>query len=431
MSGPFDTIVAPITGTGRSAVCVVRLSGPEAWTIAERVFGRRARPLRLSYGRFAHGDDGYAVLFPANRSFTGELAAELHVHGSPASVRALTALCREAGARDAEPGEFTQRAFLNGRIDLTQAEAVRDTVDAVTEAQLRASNYARAGLLAERVRQVRTHVEQGLARVEAHVDFSEEIGPLDREMLGREIGGQLEEVRTLARTAGAGRVIREGYRVAILGRPNAGKSSLLNALLGTDRAIVTDIPGTTRDTLEEALDLDGLLVRLVDTAGLRDATDPVESLGVARARAAIAHADLLLYLVDGQTGLTPEDESELEALPRKHLVVYTKRDLVPRSGLSVSMVTLEGLAELKATIRGQIEAMLGSDPAAVNARQADLLREAEDHLEAALGALGGTTPDDLVAVTLRAAAESLGEVSGDSGGANLLEQVFRDFCIGK
>ena len=313
-----QTICAPITAVG-GAVATLRLSGPRAWRIAAQVFSPwpvDVEARRALYGHFLHGDDGIALPFAEGSSYTGEESVELSVHGSAKSVQALMRACIEAGAREAQPGEFTLRAWMNGRIDLTQAEGVRATVEAQSEVQLRQANALREGRLGQEIKTWRDELTGVLAMVEASTDFGEEVGELDRPRAR----GRLESVRgqmqTLLASAAVRRKVQNGVQVALVGRPNAGKSSLLNALLREDRAIVTPIAGTTRDTLEESVEIYGFAVRLIDTAGLRESDDVVEQIGVQRTRVAIARADYLWFVYDASAGWTAEDEAEWVAMIR-------------------------------------------------------------------------------------------------------------------
>jgi tRNA modification GTPase len=435
MPGLFDTIVAPITGMHRAAVTVVRVSGPDAWEVARAVFPRypeHPEPGRLVYGCFVHGDDGYAVAFAEGASFTGERSAELSVHGSPASVRLLLEACLRAGARPAEPGEFTQRAFLHGRIDLVQAEAVRDTVDAATEAQLRSANAVRSGELSGRLAVAREATFGALAAVEAATDFGEEIGGLDREAVIAQIARAASIVHDLLATAHRGRILREGLTIALVGRPNVGKSSLLNRLLGHERAIVTEIPGTTRDTVEEWVDLGGVPCRLVDTAGLRETDDPVERIGVERTRQALDRADLIWHILAADE--PPADEPALAPYAERVWTVVNKIDLVPGgrpSGHGVSALTGEGLEDLVRKIAEQSEAIPEGSLATISARHRPLLESALEGLQQAERTLREGAPDDLAAVGLYAAVAKLGEITGDTAAPDVISRIFRDFCIGK
>ncbi len=425
--------MAPITGAARAAVAIVRLSGPEAWDIGRKLFTslpEDAGPLRLYYGRFAHGDDGYLALFEASRSYTGEAAAECSIHGSPASVQGLIELAIEAGARFAEPGEFTQRAFLNGRIDLTQAEAVRDTIEAQTMAQLRAANRQREGALFREVSSVREELISVLAAVEATVDFSEEIGDLDRSSTADRIVSIQTRLSSLNESARAGRILRGGLRVALLGRPNAGKSSLLNALLGSERAIVTATPGTTRDFVEESIELEGFPIVLIDTAGLRESTEESEVAGIERARSIARTCDLVLYLYDLSGGYAESDRLEVFALDRPVWIVGTKLDLAPSvvTGLRVSSRDGTGLSELRRAIRQ----FAGEEPSvAINARHQAPITAALDEVGLAVDTLLHDRPVDLASVSLRGAISALGEVTGETADPDMISRIFHDFCIGK
>jgi tRNA modification GTPase len=427
-----DTIVAPITAVG-GAVAVLRVSGPRAWVVGSCVFEPWPSPVvarHATYGRFVTGDDGFVLPFAPGHSYTEEESVELSVHGSPAAVRALVDACLVAGARMAEPGEFTLRAFMNGRIDLTQAEGVRDTVNAATDAQLRQANLLREGALRDQVRAIRREVEGVLAAVEASTDFSEEVGELDRESALHRCDAVRAQLLRLLGEAGSARIIREGVTVAIVGLPNAGKSSLLNAVLGSDRAIVTELPGTTRDTVEEQVAIGGLLVRLIDTAGLRQTDDPIEGFGVERSRFALENSDVVWYVYDASVGWTPSDEEVWRTIERPAIGVANKSDLaVGDRGIEVSATKGSGIDALTSATLGVIGA---NEPGAlVNARHAPLLQEALCAIDRVAVTLSSDTPTDLAAVDLQAAIRALGEVTGETTPPDVLERIFADFCIGK
>lgn len=444
MTDLAETIVAPITGTAPAAVAVIRLSGPDAYPIAARVFApwpNPVEPWRARYGRFAHGDDGLILPFPDGHGYTGEPAVEMSIHGGRASVEGLLRACWQAGARPARPGEFSLRAFLNGRLDLSQAEGVRETVDALAERQLRSANWARAGGLRHAITDLRERTLGVLAAIEARVDFAEELDELDPALLIAEIGRVAYACAAWVNTAEAGRIVRDGYRVVLAGLPNAGKSSLLNSLLGRDRAIVTDTPGTTRDTLEELLVVEGLPVQLVDTAGLRETDDTVEQLGVERSRTAAAAADCVLLLVDSSQGWTPENQTEwdrlLSVLPAGRLHrIATKADLDPSpqggvEGPRVSTVTGEGLPEFRTWLAHTLAEHSHLPEHTVGARQAECLARTEDALREAVRVLQAPVPYDLATTFLRDAVERLGEVTGETASPDVVEALFARFCLGK
>ncbi len=433
----FDTIVAPITGTEPAAVAIVRVSGPQAYAVASGVFSpwhEPVEPRRALYGTFAHGDDGIALPFAEGQSYTGDATVEFSVHGARASVSALMNACIDAGARLAEPGEFTRRAFMNGRIDLTQAEGVRETIEAETNAQLRMANAIRRGDLKRQVAALREAVLHLAASIEASVDFPDEIGELDRDAAIASLLAVREAAGRLLATARMGAIVRTGYRIAILGQPNAGKSSLLNALMGTDRAIVTDIPGTTRDTLEERLDLEGVPCVLTDTAGLRNSHDPIERIGIERSHRAESAADLVWYVVDASKGLDNEDRSHLSRLGERAWLLIAKCDLarLPGSGFHVSAKTGEGLHALRSAVaeRAGLRTTEGQW-LAINERHADHLREADGRIAEAIETLDSGLPVDLASIHLQSAAMELGLVTGETATLDLIDRVFRDFCVGK
>jgi len=432
-SSPFDTIVAPITGTQPAAVAWIRLSGSEAWSIAAQVFPNwppEPKSHQATFGIYSHGDSGLVLPFAENQSYTGDQSVEMSIHGSTVSTRRLVELCIAQGARLAEPGEFTLRAFLNGRLDLTQAEAVRDTVDAQTDSQLRAANLNRKGILKRAVEQIREAVLRILSQVEASVDFSEEIGELDHQAAATAIQKQIEEIDHLLATADTGRILRQGYRIAIVGAPNVGKSSLLNALLGEDRAIVTPIAGTTRDYVEERLEISGLPIVLIDTAGIRETTDLVEEIGIQRTLAMAANADAIWYLYDAGTGWTQADEEAITKLDRPTTILANKCDLAtPNRGMPISAMTREGLDELLHSIRTEVEN--SSDQPLINMRHQPLLNQARSSLTDCLTSMKNFAPDDLLSVLLTDAAVHLGAITGETASPNMIERIFHDFCIGK
>ena len=435
----FDTIVAPITGNPPAAVAWIRVSGEMAWQVASRVFHpwpEEVRPRVAIYGRFAIGDDGLALPFSAGHSYTGEETVEMSMHGSAASLHGVLTACLEAGARMADPGEFTQRAFLNGRMDLTQAEAVRELIEAQTEVQLRQATRNRNGALRREVEEIREIVLGQLAAVEASVDFSEEIGDFNRSSAKE----SLEEVRSrLERLRGGervSRIVREGYRVAIVGPPNSGKSSLLNRLLGTSRAIVTPIPGTTRDYIEEKADFGGVPVVLVDTAGLRETDDVVEALGIELSREAAQEADEIWFVYDATVGLAGNGSDLRRQLGLtsgpEPVLLANKADLTARvrgPGRPISAKTGFGVDSLVDRVRREV---LAHAPAiAVNERHSAILDEALSTVEVLDGALFHEGPDDLLSVLLRDLVAGLGRITGQTAEADMIDRIFHDFCVGK
>ena len=428
---PFDTICAPITAPG-GAVAIIRLSGPESWEIAARAFHKfpsHPESHRAYYGRFANGDDGLLLLFSEGHSFTGEESAEFNTHGSSAAVATLVAFFEQNGARLARPGEFTERAFLNGRLDLTQAEAVNDTVRAMTDRQFSLANDLREGGLRKAVMEVSELLITALAAIEASVDFSEEIGEVDPVLLQLRVNEASAILMPLIISGHEGRFIREGIRIAIVGPPNAGKSSLLNRILGVNRAIVTDVAGTTRDYVEETCILGGLQCDLIDTAGLRESDDKVESLGIQRARAIAAKADLIWFVFDASIGLSEVDQNELAQFSAPVLLVANKADLRGSpDGIPVSTYTGAGIDQLVKQLEQWSGDVSGIVP---NRRHIEHLQSAVNSLSAVADGIAASHPPDLLVTHLRSVLHELGLITGETADQDLLQRIFRDFCIGK
>ena len=474
MFSTSDTIVAIATPPGRGGIGVVRLSGPEAHAIAQHLTTRReafearratftkvrletdaTTKVRLkadapydtvladaSRSYVASGfsrtssdsiDHAIVIFFPAPASYTGDDVVEISAHGSPVVLRAIVAAAIDSGARHAEPGEFTLRAFLNGRIDLMQAEAVADLIDAATPLQARAAFDQLEGTLTCTIREIDATLFDVIARLEASVDFPEEgYHFVEPDAIAREIDVVLAKTRALLDEGRRGRVIREGVQVAIVGRPNVGKSSLFNALVGASRAIVTDVPGTTRDLVTEAIDLDGVRVTLVDTAGLREATDAIEAEGVARSKQSTGVADLVLQVV------VDDDPQTIDA---RQLIVQNKSDLrshTQRANLRVSAKTGDGLDHLRRAIVAELTdgsaAPLRDRPSITNVRHIALVQRAHDALErarAAASAAGGALSEEFVLADLQEARAALEEITGRRAPDDLLAHIFERFCIGK
>ncbi len=450
-----DTIAAIATPLGQGGIGIVRVSGPEAVPIGRRLFhpARGARhwpkPYRLYYGHIRDPQTGRVVdevllsFMKAPRSYTRQDVLEINAHGGPVALREILRLCLEAGARPAREGEFTLRAFLNGRLDLAQAEAVLDIVRAKTEAALRVAVGQLSGRLSQAVRAVRQGLLGALAYLQAAIDFPEDdIPPQD---ISPSLAEAEDRLQALLAEAGRGIIYRQGVRTAIVGRPNVGKSSLLNAFLRQDRAIVTPIPGTTRDTIEETADLQGIPLVLVDTAGLTEAEDLVERLGVERSRRAIEQADLVLLVVDGSVPLTEEDRQVAALVGARPAVVVVNKCDLPRATaaeeilpevphIAISALTGEGLPALEALLVDVIlsgQVAIADAPRASNPRHRDLLQRALQHVREARQALREGLPDDFVSIDLTEAVEALGEITGETATEDLLETIFSQFCIGK
>ncbi|MEY5027218.1 MAG: tRNA uridine-5-carboxymethylaminomethyl(34) synthesis GTPase MnmE [Verrucomicrobiota bacterium] len=453
----MDTIAAVSTAPGQGAVALVRVSGAGALGVASRVF-RRAKggaeglgnlegvePRRAVFGGVWDGerklDEVLLTYFCGPKSFTGEDVVEIACHGGTLLTRRILELVLRSGARLAEPGEFTQRAFLNGKLDLTQAEAVMDLIGAQSDLALRAAGEQLEGRLGEAIGAMREELLEVLAHVEAYIDFPEEDIAPDT---GRALRGRLEGVgvrlERLLGTAQQGRVLREGARTVIYGAPNVGKSSLLNRFLGFERAIVSAQPGTTRDTLEEVVMLRGWPIRLVDTAGVRDTGDGVEAAGIGRTRRELERADLVLAVVDGSAPREGALLPEGVGLDGRVVLILNKADLGEHpswegvSGVRFSCVSGAGQEALDGEVEARLSLGLGGTGewrVAINARHQDCLRRALERLQAGLDAFGAGLSAEFVAEELRGALEAVGEVVGRADTEELLGKIFATFCIGK
>jgi len=472
-----DTIAAIATPLGQGGLAVVRISGAGALAVADKVFipsGRSsvkpsaAATHTIHYGKIVrHGETIDEVLLSvlrAPRTFTRENTVEISCHGGLLPAKLVLDTVLENGARLAEPGEFTRRAFLNGRLDLAQAEAVADLIHSRTELALAAANEQLAGKLSQRINQLRDELMKTLAHVEAHIDFpDEDISPDTKAQLLKRLENGVAFMDELLRTANEGQILRRGIRAAIVGRPNAGKSSLLNQLLGHDRAIVSPIAGTTRDTIEETANIRGLPVVFIDTAGLREGRDEIEVEGIRRSRETLARAELILHVLDASEPLTPADEIYLaEFSAKKRILVRNKSDLPVKLELSaerrsptrresdgasqlagpeagapvvdVCCLSGQGMEALKDAIKnlvwaGKIEA--GMLQVMINSRHQEALGRARTATSTSIEALRAGESLEFVALDLRIAVNAVGEIVGKTATEDLLDSIFSQFCLGK
>ncbi len=451
-----ETIAAIATPLGEGGLAVVRLSGPQALAIADKSFvpvgknslkASAAVSHTIQYGKIVRGgktvDEVLLAVLRAPRTFTREDTVEITCHGGILPAKLILDTLLENGARLAEPGEFTRRAFLNGRLDLAQAEAVADLIHSRTELALAAANEQLAGKLSQRINRLRDDLMHTLAHIEAHIDFpDEDIAPDTKEQLLKRLENGIGFMDELLRTANEGQILRHGIRAAIIGRPNVGKSSLLNQLLGLDRAIVSPVPGTTRDTIEETANIRGLPVIFIDTAGLREAHDEIEQEGIRRSRESLAKAEFILHVLDASEPLTNEDKNYLtEFAAKKRILVRNKIDLPVKLEFSVTSKVVDvcclsgqGIEALKDAIKelawsGEIKA--GMLQVMINSRHQDALNRARAAALRTLEALRADVPLELVAMDLRVGANAVGEIVGKTATEDLLDSIFSQFCIGK
>ncbi len=456
MSNFFDgeTISATATAVGAAGVGIVRISGVDAINIAEKIFDK---PLtQAEHGKIIFGhvknfsgvlvDEAIALVMRAPKSYTRENVVELQCHGGSVVLREVLKLTFKAGARPAQRGEFTKRAFLNGRIDLTQAQAVLDVIQAKTSAALTVAQNQLAGRTSETIREIRRAILNSVAHIEATIDFPED--DLDGVILSevdKNIAAQIERLNTLLKNQSAGKILREGLETAIIGKPNVGKSSLLNFFAKTERAIVTDIPGTTRDSIEEFVNVGGIPLKIIDTAGIRNSGDAVEKIGIARAKNCAQRAELILALFDSSRPLDDEDEEIFKLLhDRDALILLTKIDLpqittaediakkIPAAQvIELSLKSGAGTDKLLTAVGEHVGTIDFEMSFVRDEREADLLRRTVNHLREAQATINSNVGVDFVSIDLDAALECLSELTGESVSEDVLNEIFSKFCIGK
>lgn len=448
-----DTIAAIATAYGEGGIGIIRISGEDSRDILRKIFTGKIESRRLSYGKIVdeneHIDEVLAVYMKGPKTYTGEDVVEINCHGSMVALRKTLALVLSKGARMAEPGEFTKRAFLNGRLDLSQAEAVIDVIKAKSDRSFDVAISQLEGSLSKRIEKIRHALLDLLVEVTVNIDYPDEDIEIMTYDKARDCLCNIRNmIGELLATSGSGRMIREGIRIAIVGKPNVGKSSLMNCLLRESRAIVTEIPGTTRDTIEEAVSIRNLPVYLIDTAGIRDTDDTVEKIGIEKTKEAFNNADYIILVVDGSRPLTSEDEEIISYVRgRRALVLLNKRDLGAEVTVDVISEKLpdcdiietalskgEGLTEIEDNIEslvygGQISQ--GESLMVNNVRHIDLLKHADSAAGDALSLLEIMEPLDIVEIDIRNAYDFLGEIVGDTVSDEIINEVFARFCLGK
>lgn len=457
----FDTICAIATPIGEGGVAIIRISGENALDIASRIFKpkndydiRSMKTYTMKYGNIIDLekkeiiDEVILSYMKAPSSYTGENVVEINCHGGVVSTNSVLNEIIKAGARLAEPGEFTKRAFLNGRIDLSQAEAVMDIITAKTELSMKSAMMQRNGALSKEIEELRKYLLNVLALIEYAVDFTEDDEDVIDDNLISQVKDGIEKtdtkIKNLLSNADEGKIIRDGLNIVIVGKPNVGKSSLLNALLKEKRAIVTDVPGTTRDVIEEYVNLDGIPIRITDTAGIRETEDVVERIGVEKSKQKIEEADLIILMLDTSREIDEEDKAIIDKIKdRKYIVLLNKIDLEMKiseeiisnlnNKIDISAKTGKGIGDLKNRIKdlffnGEInsESLIVS-----NTRHKQALYRAKENCETAIGRVNANEYLDLVSIYITAAMKALGEITGNELEEDLLNKIFSEFCVGK
>lgn len=455
----FDTIGAISTSIGEGGIAIVRISGDKAKDVVEKIFqaknGQSIKDMKsytMKYGYIIdennnHIDEVIVSFMKGPRSFTAEDTIEINCHGGVVATNKVLEQVIKQGVRIAEPGEFTKRAFLNGRIDLSQAEAVIDIINAKTDLSMKSALMQSEGLISKEIRGLREKLLSTIAHIEATVDYPEDdLEEVTSEMAIRDLDIIKKEIKGFIETAEEGKILREGLSTVIVGKPNVGKSSLLNALTKENRAIVTDIPGTTRDVIEEYINISGIPIKIIDTAGIRETDDVVEKIGVERSRAKINDADLIILILDSSNELTEEDKEIINHISnKKYMILLNKSDLnskITQKDLeninctniySISAKTGEGIDEVRTAIKdmffkGEIST---NNVIITNTRHKEALLRAYECIESAINTLNYTFAIDLASIDIRNAWTFLGEITGDSLEENIIDKIFKDFCLGK
>ena len=455
----FDTIGAISTSIGEGGIAIVRISGDKAKDVVEKIFqaknGQSIKDMKsytMKYGYIIdennnHIDEVIVSFMKGPRSFTAEDTIEINCHGGVVATNKVLEQIIKQGVRLAEPGEFTKRAFLNGRIDLSQAEAVIDIINAKTDLSMKSALMQSEGLISKEIRGLREKLLSTIAHIEATVDYPEDdLEEVTSEMAIRDLDIIRKEIKGFIETAEEGKILREGLSTVIVGKPNVGKSSLLNALTKENRAIVTDIPGTTRDVIEEYINISGIPIKIIDTAGIRETDDVVEKIGVERSRAKINDADLIILILDSSNELTEEDKEIINHISnKKYMILLNKSDLnskITQKDLeninctniySISAKTGEGIDEVRTAIKdmffkGEIST---NNVIITNTRHKEALLRAYECIESAINTLNYTFAIDLASIDIRNAWTFLGEITGDSLEENIIDKIFKDFCLGK
>lgn len=455
----FDTIGAISTSIGEGGIAIVRISGDKAKDVVEKIFqaknGQSIKDMKsytMKYGYIIdennnHIDEVIVSFMKGPRSFTAEDTIEINCHGGVVATNKVLEQVIKQGVRIAEPGEFTKRAFLNGRIDLSQAEAVIDIINAKTDLSMKSALMQSEGLISKEIRGLREKLLSTIAHIEATVDYPEDdLEEVTSEMAIRDLDIIKKEIKGFIETAEEGKILREGLSTVIVGKPNVGKSSLLNALTKENRAIVTDIPGTTRDVIEEYINISGIPIKIIDTAGIRETDDVVEKIGVERSRAKINDADLIILILDSSNELTEEDKEIINHISnKKYMILLNKSDLnskITQKDLeninctniyNISAKTGEGIDEVRTAIKdmffkGEIST---NNVIITNTRHKEALLRAYECIESAINTLNYTFAIDLASIDIRNAWTFLGEITGDSLEENIIDKIFKDFCLGK